>query len=43
MRLRPANWVRFEHAGREGIGRLEGDRSACTTAISSMRRRTSGD
>jgi 2-keto-4-pentenoate hydratase/2-oxohepta-3-ene-1,7-dioic acid hydratase in catechol pathway len=26
MRLRPANWVRFEHAGREGIGRLEGDR-----------------
>ena len=26
MRQRPANWVRFEHAGREGIGRLEDDR-----------------
>jgi 2-keto-4-pentenoate hydratase/2-oxohepta-3-ene-1,7-dioic acid hydratase in catechol pathway len=24
--MRPSTWVRFEHAGREGFGRLDGDR-----------------
>jgi 2-keto-4-pentenoate hydratase/2-oxohepta-3-ene-1,7-dioic acid hydratase in catechol pathway len=24
--MRPTTWVRFEHAGREGFGRLDGDR-----------------